>query len=517
MLRPRSCQDCQRPIGMSASVRPARCSACRLARSPLPVETRPCTGCAIPIRANSIYIRCEVCRQASRLNNSHGLPSPPDIHRCWECGNSFAARTGVSRCFPCRSRRANVVQPPTDFSQSATASFNPLLNSLRQPNTRKRKVQTYHLSSTPLTQNVPDNDRLQSVIRGAIDFLHQEYESRLQASNQFPPDISPSHIRSSVACYEGHMSIQSQEGICSSCGRLVPLGDIHRLHNEDHLLQPLQGHLDSCGWSNGSWSLCSQCHSALLRQSVPKFAATNHVNVTLCQHYPAALDDLTLTEECLIAKSHPIGVVLKLRPAGQSAPANYHAIRGHFIIIPQNPGPLLQILPSPELQFTELIKVLWLGNRPPTDSDLQPFLVVRKHKVLAALQYLVRHNPLYREVTVNHSAVNDWPDDFIPSDLQQHVICLRETDHHERAGYTVDLEDRNYEKRELPLKWGLKRKVSTQPNLDALSEELLYKTGPSQSHANNRSKSYNIDRTLTSPHRYPKRTRHLVDRFIPVA
>jgi hypothetical protein len=48
-------------------------------------------------------------------------------------------------------------------------------------------------------------------------------------------------------------------------------------------------------------------------------------------------------------------------------------------------------------------------------------------------------------VTINHSAVDDWPDDFIPSDLQQHVICLRETDHHERAGYTVDLQDRNYE------------------------------------------------------------------------
>jgi hypothetical protein len=42
-----------------------------------------------------------------------------------------------------------------------------------------------------------------------------------------------------------------------------------------------------------------------------------------------------LTEECLIAKSHPIGVVLKLRPGGRSAPVNYHALRGRFIIIPR--------------------------------------------------------------------------------------------------------------------------------------------------------------------------------------
>lgn len=108
-----------------------------------------------------------------------------------------------------------------------------------------------------------------------------------------------------------------------------------------------------------------------------------------------ALEGLTLTEECLIAKSHPIGVVLKLRPGYRATPANYHALRGHFIIIPQDPGPLLQLLPSPRLQFTELIKVLWLGSRPPTDTHLEPFLVVRKHKVLAALQYLIQHNVFF--------------------------------------------------------------------------------------------------------------------------
>jgi hypothetical protein len=163
------------------------------------------------------------------------------------------------------------------------------------------------------------------------------------------------------------------------------------------------------------------------------------VNVTLCQHYPDALKELTLTEEYLIAKSHPVGVVVKLRPGGQTSPANYRALRGHFIIIPQDPKPLLQILPSPDLQFAELIKVFWLGNRPPSDDDLQPFLLVRKNKVLAALQYLVQYNPLYQDVTINYSAVHEWPEDFIPSDLRQEIVCLGESDHHERAGYTVNL------------------------------------------------------------------------------
>jgi hypothetical protein len=86
------------------------------------------------------------------------------------------------------------------------------------------------------------------------------------------------------------------------------------------------------------------------------------VNVTLCQHYPTTLSDLTLPKEYLIAKSHPVRVVLKLQPGGQLSPANYRALWGHFIVIPQDPGPLLQILPSPKLQFAQLIKVFWLGN-----------------------------------------------------------------------------------------------------------------------------------------------------------
>ncbi|KAJ6100034.1 hypothetical protein N7467_001569 [Penicillium canescens] len=98
-------------------------------------------------------------------------------------------------------------------------------------------------------------------------------------------------------------------------------------------------------------------------------------------NYPKALKDLTLTEEYIIAKAHPVRLVVKLRPGGQTSLANYRALRGHFI-------------------FAELIKVFWLGNRPLTDSDLQPFFSVRKYKVLAALRYLVQHNDLYRDQAV---------------------------------------------------------------------------------------------------------------------
>ena len=116
-----------------------------------------------------------------------------------------------------------------------------------------------------------------------------------------------------------------------------------------------------------------------------------------------------------------------------------------MIVIPQDPGPLLQILPSPELRLNNLIKVYWLGKQPPTNRDLKPFLQVRKDKVLTALQYLVQHNHLYHDLTINHAMIEGWADEFVPPEIADNVICLAEPDHGEREGYTVSLESGNYE------------------------------------------------------------------------
>jgi uncharacterized protein DUF6570 len=67
-----------------------------------------------------------------------------------------------------------------------------------------------------------------------------------------------------------------------------------------------------------------------------------------------------------------------------------------MIVIPQDPGPLLKILPSADLSLEFLIKVCWLGKTGPFLAELNPLFRVRKDRVLAALQFLVDHNLLYR-------------------------------------------------------------------------------------------------------------------------
>ena len=70
---------------------------------------------------------------------------------------------------------------------------------------------------------------------------------------------------------------------------------------------------------------------------------------------------------------------------------------------------------------------------------------MRRSKVLAVLQYLIRHNHLYRVLSINHGMVDGWRDEFIPPDIRDNIVCLEEPDHHEREGYTVSLEHGNYE------------------------------------------------------------------------
>ena len=92
-----------------------------------------------------------------------------------------------------------------------------------------------------------------------------------------------------------------------------------------------------------------------------------------------------------------------------------------------------------------MIRVFWLGKKPASDTDLSPFLLVRKHRVLAALQYLVQHNQVYQNLTINHQMLDSWTDEFIPPELQENDICVDEPDSHEREGYSIQLDRGNYE------------------------------------------------------------------------
>ncbi|KAH8587824.1 hypothetical protein B0O99DRAFT_640674, partial [Bisporella sp. PMI_857] len=329
---------------------------------------------------------------------------------------------------------------------STPVSPEPLSTIVLDKRRRRHDVNPLTLLSPKIKrQRTTEHDTAPEAVKLAVCLLEDEFKLREAASEAFPPKIASSHIRTSVSKYEDEMSAASLRSVCCSCGRFVAAPDIYKIDGQADFILPPQRTLDRCGHHENSWDFCAACHGAVSRGNIPKFSASNLVNVTTFQDYPSVLGDLTAVEECLIAKCHPVGTILKLRPGGRPSPSNYNALRGHMIVIPQDPGPLLQILPSPELRLDNLIKVFWLGKRAPADAELKPFLQVRKDKVLAALQYLVRYSLLYHDLTINHALMGGWSEDFIPPEIRDNIICLGSSDHHEREGYTVNLETGNYE------------------------------------------------------------------------
>jgi hypothetical protein len=73
---------------------------------------------------------------------------------------------------------------------------------------------------------------------------------------------------------------------------------------------------------------------------------------------------------------------------------------------------------------------------------LKPFLKIRKHRVLAALLWLVAHNRHYHDLTINHSLLSSWPAEFIPDQISANIET---SDHTEREGYVANLETGNFE------------------------------------------------------------------------
>ena len=62
-----------------------------------------------------------------------------------------------------------------------------------------------------------------------------------------------------------------------------------------------------------------------------------------------------------------------------------------------------------------------------------------------ALHYLVQHNHLYHNLTINNIMIENWSEKFISSEIADNIICFENSDYHEHKKYIVNLQNENYE------------------------------------------------------------------------
>lgn len=289
--------------------------------------------------------------------------------------------------------------------------------------------------------------------KNARKILIQDFEDRKKAAASFPPPLSIGRVRKAIQQFQTHVDevVASNQDVCASCGVFIPFGSKTVLQHTDSIFKSnveleLLAHttLDCCGKKENAYVFCKKCMNMIKKARPTKFGFVNGINTTCCQHYPQVLKGLTAVEEAVIARAHPIISILKLRPGKVNPSVCYQRIRGHAVVLPQNPSPLLDLLPSAEFELHSVIRIVWASDKKHTLADLKPFASIRKAKVLQALEWLTKNNALYKNVIINYDQLTTWEDEFIPTGIADRVLQC-ESGLAERQGYAVDLETEHFE------------------------------------------------------------------------
>ncbi|KAJ6485264.1 hypothetical protein DFH09DRAFT_837749, partial [Mycena vulgaris] len=83
-------------------------------------------------------------------------------------------------------------------------------------------------------------------------------------------------------------------------------------------------------------------------------------------------------------------------------------VKGHIIIYPQQPSKLADVLLPPIEEIISPVCVLFVGSSPPTTEWLREHakpLAVNAKRVRAALRWLKLHNPLYKDIILDESCL----------------------------------------------------------------------------------------------------------------
>ncbi len=159
--------------------------------------------------------------------------------------------------------------------------------------------------------------------------------------------------------------IKGLKCVCGYCGLFVSEKEFQIYAIDDCLIRNsiisrllTYSHINCCVISDNDIYLCLICSSLLSLDNQPKIEILNGFACMDCQSYPPVLANLFMTKKVTIACAHPVVSILKLRFSKAFNPAVYSCIKGHTVLLPQNPAPLLTLLPFPTLALYNVIRIV---------------------------------------------------------------------------------------------------------------------------------------------------------------
>ncbi|KAF5361235.1 hypothetical protein D9757_013225 [Collybiopsis confluens] len=240
----------------------------------------------------------------------------------------------------------------------------------------------------------------------------------------------------------GSLEIEKQTSVipCSELDITLLDRAVHELREKSR--QPVISPFRQETIENDCYRVCHHCkrdihydnHQRIGPRRFKNIPVRSYANGLWTGSVPEPLQGLTFLEEQCIARARATKCMFKL----ELGPSGQYASRGNVCILPQHPGPLLTCLPPPINNLCNEISIILVGS---TDTEItidtlsKTPLLVRRNRIIQALEWLIKHNPLYADLDPNSIEVNSahYPDHGIPIPLQN---VIRVNTNGEGSSYT---------------------------------------------------------------------------------
>ena len=140
---------------------------------------------------------------------------------------------------------------------------------------------------------------------------------------------------------------------------------------------------------------CPQCQKEHENHKTPglvrKFSQENGMH---CGEVPEELKNLTPVEQSAISVNFPIMKCYRLQPGGGTW------LKGHCLAVNQDVEEFARRLP-PRPADLPMVFIVGPGHRIP--------LTANANKILAALRWLIKHNPFYKNINIDMEALDSYP------------------------------------------------------------------------------------------------------------
>ncbi|CAF4059700.1 unnamed protein product [Rotaria sordida] len=160
---------------------------------------------------------------------------------------------------------------------------------------------------------------------------------------------------------------------------------------------------------------------------------------------PQELQELTLSEQKLIALYRHLSCVIKLFSITCDPSLAQTALKGNVITFPQNVSKIARSLPLASDELSQFIKIIFVGKSLPKKDQLRSILTVRREIIRKALIWLCKKNILYKYIHIDHLLIDTLPINDI-SDCLWNTLSLvdeSESQNAEHSGYINNYIDSN--------------------------------------------------------------------------